>query len=173
MARESATDRRLGREASIAEIRRQRGQTLVEFSLVALLFFTVLFAIVEFAHLFYVRLTVRHAIADAGRFMVTGRTLTDGSGQRMPREEAIQQIFEKWLIGTGTGLQDFVMTCAGVRCNGGGAGETVTLTATFHKPLFVTYFANFFGGSNGCPKGHLCFSMSTTWRNEPFDPIGG
>ncbi|HWP59928.1 MAG TPA: TadE family protein [Candidatus Acidoferrales bacterium] len=152
----------------------QRGQTVVEFSLVALFFFILLFAIIEFAHLFYVRLTVRHAIGDAGRFMVTGRTLTDGSGNPIPREEAIERTFEKWLIGTGAGLQGFVLTCQdGSPCSGGTAEETVTLTATFHKPLFIAYFGNFFGGSNGCPKGHLCFSMSTTWRNEPFEASGG
>jgi hypothetical protein len=146
----------------------QRGQTVVEFTLIALLFFVLFFAIVEFAHLFYVRLALRHALAEAGRFMVTGQTLADSSGESMPRAEAIQSIFEKWLVGTGAGLQEFVMTCGGAPCSGGGPGETVTLTVTFYKPLFVTYFANFLGGSNGCPEGRVCFSMSTTWKNEPY-----
>lgn len=148
---------------------RRRGETIVEFTLIALLFFVLFFAIVEFAHLFYVRLALRHALAEAGRFMVTGQTLTNGSGEPLSREEAIRQIFNKWLIGTGAGLQGpLVMTCGGAPCSGGGPGETVTLTVTFHKPLFVTYFANFFGGNGACPSGHLCFSMSTTWKNEPY-----
>jgi hypothetical protein len=100
--------------------------------------------------------------------MVTGRTLQDPSGNALPREDAIRQVFEKWLIGTGTGLQSFQMTCGGGACTGGNPDEIVTLTATFNKPLFMRYFANMFGGSGGCPVGNVCFTMRTVWKNEPF-----
>jgi hypothetical protein len=155
--------------------RSQRGQAVVEFTLVALLFFTVLFSIVEFAHLFYVKLTLRQALGQAGRFMVTGQCgpdsacpVKDGLGNDVPRDQAIQQIFDKWLIGTGTGLQDFEMSCAGAGCDGGNSEETVVLTATFNKPLFMAYFAKLFPAIGGCPAGNVCFTMSTTWKNEPF-----
>jgi Flp pilus assembly protein TadG len=150
------------------KVRSQRGQAVVEFTLVALLFFTVLFSVVEFAHLFYVKLTLRQALGQAGRFMVTGRTLQDPLGTDIPRDQAIQQIFDKWLIGTGTGLQDFKMTCDGAGCDGGNSEETVVLTATFNKQLFMAYFAKLFPAIGGCPAGNVCFTMSTTWRNEPF-----
>jgi Flp pilus assembly protein TadG len=146
----------------------QRGQAVVEFTLVALLFFTVLFSTVEFAHLYYVKLTLRQALGQAGRFMVTGRTVKDASGADIPRHQAIQQIFDTWLIGTGTGLQGFQMTCGGVVCNGGNSDETVVLTATFNKALFMAYFAKLFPAMGGCPAGNVCFTMRTTWKNEPF-----
>jgi Flp pilus assembly protein TadG len=148
--------------------RSQRGQAVVEFTFMALLFFTVLFSVVEFAHLFYVKLTLRQALGQAGRFMVTGRTVKDASGNDIPRDQAIQQIFDTWLIGTGTGLQSFQMTCGGAACAGGNTDETVVLTATFNKPLFMAYFANLFPAIGGCPAGNVCFTMSTTWKNEPF-----
>jgi hypothetical protein len=92
----------------------------------------------------------------------------DASGNDIPRDQAIQQIFDTWLIGTGTGLQSFQMTCGGAACAGGNTDETVVLTATFNKPLFMAYFANLFPAIGGCPAGNFCFTMSTTWRNEPF-----
>jgi hypothetical protein len=145
----------------------QRGQAVVEFTLVALLFFTVVFSIVEFSHLFYVKSTLRHALGDAGRFMVTGRTVAGPLGTNLPREDAIKKAFEQWLIGTGAGLQSFQMTCSVNPCTGGNPDEVVTLTATFNKPLFIAYFSNLLGGP-GCPVGNVCFTMRTTWKNEPF-----
>jgi hypothetical protein len=87
----------------------------------------------------------------------------------VPREDAIRKVLDSWLIGTGVGLEELVITCgAGTACTGGTADDTVTLTATLNKPLFMAYFANFFGGFDGCPKGNVCFTMRTTWKNEPF-----
>ena len=147
-------------------MKKSRGQSTVEFALVLPIFAMVFFAIVEFGHLFYVNLTLRQAIGQAGRFMVTGRT-TDVS---IPREVAIKNAFDKWLIGTGAGLQSFQMTCNGVPCTGGISDETVVLTATFNKPLFTVLFAQFFPGGGGCPAGNVCFTLSTTWKNEPYSP---
>ena len=149
-------------------MKKSRGQSTVEFALVLPIFAMVFFAIVEFGHLFYVNLTLRQAIGQAGRFMITGRTTKDSGGSDIPREQAIKDAFDKWLIGTGVGLQSFQMTCNGVPCTGGISEETVLLTATFNKPLFTVLFANFFPGGGGCPAGNLCFTLSTTWKNEPF-----
>ena len=46
---------------------------MVEFTFIALLFFTLIFAIVEFSHLFYTRLNLQHALREAGRLMITGQ----------------------------------------------------------------------------------------------------
>ena len=48
---------------SILNLRRNtRGQSVVEFTLAAPLFFAAFYATVEFSHLFYVRVTVQHAL---------------------------------------------------------------------------------------------------------------
>ena len=130
-------------------VKSQRAQSTVEFTFVAFFFFALFFAVIEFSHLFYVRLTLQHALKEAGRFMVTGQ-----GGDVGARKKAIQGIFEKWLIGTGAGLQSFAMDPP----DGGKAGDTVKLTATFIKPWFTGFI----------PAGPITFSLSNTWKNEPF-----
>jgi Flp pilus assembly protein TadG len=147
--------------------RSNRGQALVEFTLAALLFFTLFFAIIEFSHLFYVRSTLIHALREAGRYMVTGRGIA--AEDPNARLNAIRAVFEKNLIGTGAGLlEPITLTCVGP-CSqlGGGPGQTVTATARFNKPLFIAFFRNFFPAVGGCPEGNACFTLRTTWRNEP------
>jgi hypothetical protein len=93
----------------------------------------------------------------------------DDPKKKLPRKESIEAVFNRLLIGTGAGLQNFSMTCGGADCSGGGpAGITVTLNATFNKALFTPLFAKFFPGGNGCPAGNFCYSLSVTWVNEPF-----
>ncbi|MGH7773903.1 MAG: TadE/TadG family type IV pilus assembly protein [Candidatus Binatia bacterium] len=149
-------------------VKSERGQGVVEFSLAALLFFTVLFAIVEFSHIFYVRLTVTHALREAGRYMITGRT---ESG--MLREDAIIDVFNKLLMGTGAGLQglpacEILVDIPPSSTGCGGPSDTVRVRATFHKPLFSAFFASLFPGGGGCPSGSVCFDLNITWVNEPF-----
>jgi Flp pilus assembly protein TadG len=64
-------------------VRSKRGQSVVEFTLAAPLFFVAFYAIVEFSHLFYVRVAVQHALDEAGRYMSTGQgqSLTDANAR--------------------------------------------------------------------------------------------
>lgn len=144
------------------KVRSQRGQVVVEFTFAVLLFFMVFFAIVEFSHLFYTELTLQHALREAGRYMVTGRAdvpneSTSDPNDTLNRQQSIEAILKKQLIGTGAGLQSIAMTCGGVACSGGNAGQTVKLTVTFTKP----WFTGLFGSSP------ITFTLSTTWKNEP------
>jgi len=52
-----------------------RGTSLVEFALVAPMVFLLLFAVFDFARLFYVEMTLQNAVRVAGRYGVTGTTL--------------------------------------------------------------------------------------------------
>jgi hypothetical protein len=151
-------------------LKKRRGQGTVEFALALPLFVLVFFAIVEFAHLFYVRLTLQQAIRQAGRYMVTGRADVpnpDDPKKKLPRKESIEAVFNSFLIGTGAGLRDFSMTCGGVDCDGGAPGATVTLSATFAKPFFTVLLADLLPDI-GCGTGKICFTFTMTWVNEPF-----
>ena len=53
------------------------GQALVEFALVAMVFLTVVFGIIDFARLFESWVTVQHAARQGARYAVTGRTDCD------------------------------------------------------------------------------------------------
>jgi hypothetical protein len=57
----------------------QRGQALVEFALVSLLFFMLSFGVFDMARLFQSWVTVQHASREAARYAITGRYDCDGS----------------------------------------------------------------------------------------------
>ncbi len=53
--------------------RNEKGSSALEFALVAVLFFAMLFSIVEYALMSYINLTMQHAIREGTRYAVTGR----------------------------------------------------------------------------------------------------
>jgi len=53
--------------------RNEKGSSALEFALVAVLFFTVLFSIFEYAIMSYINLTMQHAVREGTRYAVTGR----------------------------------------------------------------------------------------------------
>jgi Flp pilus assembly protein TadG len=62
---------------------KSRGQTTVEFSLICLPFFIILFAIIDFAQIFFYENAMQNALREATRFATAGRVIqatnTDGS----------------------------------------------------------------------------------------------
>jgi Flp pilus assembly protein TadG len=132
----------------------KRGQSIVEFTLAAPLFFLAFYAIIEFSHVFYVRTTLQHALDEAARYMSTGQ----GQNPADPsaRLTAIQARFCQNLIATG-------VTCPTINAtnNGGGPEEIVTVTATATKQFFTGLFAWL------APDG-MQMTVSTVYQNEPF-----
>lgn len=150
----------------------QTGQAVVEMTLGFLLFLMIFFAIVEFAHLLYTKVTLQHAFRESGRYMVTGRTEKDPLDNDLPRPEVIRNVLCANLIATGLRCPDvgqFTFTCFDdkgleVACAepAGGPEQTVMVSATFAKPAHTPLFTNFF------PQRGVQFQLSTTWKNEPF-----
>ena len=56
----------------------ERGQALVEFALVSIVFFLLVFGIFDFARLFQSWVTVQHAAREGARYAVTGQVVCDG-----------------------------------------------------------------------------------------------
>ena len=156
-----------------ASIFRRDGQAVVEFTFGFLIFFSLFMAIVEFSHLLYSKVTLQHALRTAGRYMVTGKTGTDGSGVAIPRDQMIHDIFCANVIAAGVqcpnlGTSNFQFAClGGGGCSqpGGGSNQTVVVTVSLSKPSLMPYFSRFF------PTGGVPFQLSTTWKNEPFPTI--
>ena len=78
---------------SLKSIQCQRGQAVVELTFAFLIFMTIFYAIIEFSHLLYTKVSLQNALRSAGRYMVTGRTEQDGSGNNIPRDQMIHNIF--------------------------------------------------------------------------------
>jgi len=150
-------------------ITRRNGQAVVELTFGFLIFFSLFMAIVEFSHLLYSKVTLQHALRTAGRYMVTGKTGTDGAGVAIPRDQMIHDVFCANVIAAGVqcpnlGTSNFQFACLGGSCTqpGGGSNQTVVVTVNLSKPSLMPFFSRFF------PSGGVPFQLSTTWKNEPF-----
>jgi hypothetical protein len=66
-----------GSRSTYARDRSQRGTAMVEFALVAGIFFLVVFGIIDFARLFQSWVTVQHAAREGARYALTGRVECD------------------------------------------------------------------------------------------------
>lgn len=158
----------LGRRFVTMRTRRsQGGSSTVEFAIVALLFFTLLFGIIDFGRLFFAQMTIQHALRQAGRFGVTGNKVDpDGAGPQptMPRLDSIKYVAEQAAAGLDlTSIQ--IQSAAGGTNNAGGPGDTMTISLTSSIKLFTPLISNLAGMKNG----YYVFTASTTFKNEPFD----
>lgn len=151
-----------------------KGQTLVEFALVAVLFFTVTFAVVDLAIMLYVNLTMQHAVRTATRYAVTG--------QRIPGNDKRQSLIQK-IKDNSCGLYDknanetkaptiCVLTPSEVTSTSntgtvatgdpGGRDDVIMVSLTYAWPLLTPLLKPFF------PQGRYTFTVRSTMKNEPF-----
>ena len=136
----------------------QRGQSAVEFLMALPLVLLLLAGIFEFGRHFYTRLTLRHAVAEAARFAVTGQTLIDSqTGQPMSRSTSIIQV----IVDRAADLDVDVTGISLNPADGGGPGEIVQIDATYRYHFVLTPIAKFFGD------GVVDFTVSTAVINEP------
>lgn len=126
-----------------------RGQSLVEFAVVAMTFFLMCFALIDFSWLLFSQMNMQDAVHQAGRFASTGQA---GS---------ITQIIQSYAEGTNI---ESVSVTTGANPGVGGPGDTVTIKVYCDVPLLTTALGNIFGTSDN--KFH--FTVSTTYKNEPF-----
>lgn len=147
------------------------GQSIVEFTLAAPLFFAALYAIVEFSHLFYVRVTVQHALDEAGRYSSTGQGQdADNPNARLA---SIKDRFCRNLTATGLPCDRLTFDVSHTTSDGGsvagpgGRDDIVTISTTFTKPLFsgaLKLLDPLFPTS-------VTMRLSTIYKNEPFVEI--
>ena len=115
--------------SSPTRLRQFRGQSLVEFALVAPLFFMLLFGVMEFGRLVFTWHEVENGTREGMRLAVvrgaeSGDPATCGD---------VQDEFEAQTFGLSGPLS---VSCSGV---GGVRGSTVTVSATYsYEPIFGT-----------------------------------
>ncbi|MGB7946508.1 MAG: TadE family protein, partial [Candidatus Binatia bacterium] len=86
---------------SLKSIKCQGGQAVVELTLSFLIFMTIFYAIIEFSHLLYTKVSLQNALRSAGRYMITGRTGQDVNGNNIPRDQMIHDVFCSNLFAVG------------------------------------------------------------------------
>lgn len=158
-------DLRRGDVAKRRKAMSTRGGSILELALIAPMFLLLLFGTIDFAHLFWVELTLQNAIRQAGRYAVTGNHLPDPnhSGQTLSRVASIMQVAQQTALGLDvSNIQ--ISSLVGGSGSAGGPGDTLTISLTTHMPLITPVVGKFF------TNGVYTFTVSVTLRNEPFAP---
>ena len=142
-----------------------RGQTLVEFALVAMTFFLLAFALIDFSWLMFSQMNMQDAVREAGRYAATGNSVSG-----LSRVASITQVLDQ--AANAANVQGCTVTfsnSAGTvgpdgKANAGGPGANVTITAVCGVPLLTTAIGKIL------PQGDnkLHFTASSTFKNEPF-----
>jgi Flp pilus assembly protein TadG len=152
--------------------RSEEGQSLVEFAFTILMFLLLVFATIDFGHMFFVELEVQDAIQEAARYGTTGNQLTitnaDGTQTILSRVNSIITILQQNSLGVTIPTSNVQITslAAGATTpspGAGGPGDLVTITATVTVPLWTPLVAQIF------PTGYT-FKASVTIENEQFQP---
>jgi hypothetical protein len=142
-----------------------RGTTLVEFAFVLPMFVLLLFAVADFARLFYIEMTLQNAVREAGRYAITGNHVPDPNhhGQNLSRPQSIQNVAQQHAMGLDvSNLQ--IVSVNGGNGSAGGPGDTVTISLTTNLRLLTPVVAQFFN------HGVYTFTVSVSFKNEPFPP---
>jgi hypothetical protein len=141
---------------------RRRGLSLVETALAIPLLLLLVFGTVDIGRVLFGHLTLQHAVREAGRFAVTGRTLAGIHGDH-PRLDSVLKILVE-------DAQPFPLTSADISVssqNGGagsagGPGDVVTIKVVypirFLTPMIGKYFRD----------GEFVVEVASTFRNEFF-----
>ncbi len=130
---------------------------MVEFLFAVPLVLFLFFGILEIGRHYYTRLTLRHAVAEATRFAVTGRSLDDPeTGAPLSRAASIEEVMKGRAVNLGVDVTQITI----VPPDGGGPGQVVQVG--------VRYEYNFLFQ----PMGELLSPLreivvTTAMRNEP------
>ena len=136
---------------------RRRGQTMVEFALVAPLFLLLVFGVIEFGLLLHSYITMQHAVDEAARYAVTGEGY-DAAGPGVREEEIVavaraasdSLMINDGAFGDQAGYYRVSMRSSGSGSgindpnNAGRANEFVRVVIEFNHPAFTWIL----GGAN-------------------------
>lgn len=139
-----------------------RGQALVEFTLVAMIFFLLSFAVIDFSWLLFNQMSMQDAVREAARYASTGAVITHSAGTTLSRVASIDQTLQNAAV-VGTDIQSIVISSlVGGPGSPGGPGDIVTVKAVCDVPLLTFALGTFFTGNQ------FNFTVSATFKNEPF-----
>jgi hypothetical protein len=100
---------------------------MVEFAIVATMFFFLIFALLEFGRLFLVQMSVQEAVQEAARYASTRNHLPDPNnpGQNLSRIQSIVSVAEQSAFGWGANVTNVQISSLegdllglGIKCSG-------------------------------------------------------
>ena len=150
-------------------LRQEEGQSLVEFALAAVLFFTCLFAMMDFAVMFFVQQTMQHAVRSGARLAVidpgsncAAAMIANIDAQSMGfygknANASTTPTVSTQTLGSVTGTSGTAIrdgTC-------GTPQQPITVSLDYSWPLLTPFLRPFFAN------GMYTFTVKTTVVNEP------
>ena len=156
---------------------KEKGAALVEFALAAVFFITVLFAIIEFGYLYWVNLTMQHAVREGARYaVVTGPSSFAAPTKQNPATQAEQRCnaVVKAIKDNSMGLYDKVSptltystvdpstgNIVAINSGCGGASQIIMIKLACTLPLITPIMQPIFGKN-------YKFTVGATMQNEAF-----
>jgi hypothetical protein len=155
------------------------GTTALEFALVASLFLTLVFAIIDFGWYFFVQHTLQYATREGARLGTVGRTLGDSQGNPLSLEQSIEKTIREnasLAIDPDDPNRELVIRIFPVSPPGysdppdwqslpidaGGPGDTVRIRTRYNHRFLTPLIGAFF------EDGGIPIQAQTTYRNELF-----
>jgi len=142
----------------------RRGLSIVESAVALSLFLMLLLGFIDMGRAFFAKLTMQHAVREAGRFGVTG----PAQGQTPSQHHAaiVQKVVDA-AAPLSVPLGSILVSGNGSPGNSGGPGDTLKIEVTYDVPLLTFYVGQWF------PNGVYTVKTSVTFKNEPFPQPAG
>ena len=150
-----------------------KGAATVEFALTLMLLLLLLMAIVDFSLLFFVNLTMQHAVREGARYALTGQSDLDPNPQATAQDRCDAAVVR--IKAASMGFFDragAVVVFKTVNNDGSitpvpanscaAASQIIVITLNCELPLINPLIQSFF------PGGKYKFSASSTMKNEAF-----
>jgi Flp pilus assembly protein TadG len=152
---------------------REGGVAIVEFALASILFFTILFAIIDFSYLLFANLTMQHAVREGARYAVTGQSALDPQPQGTAQDRcdaAVQRIrnqsmgfFDRMaptVVFKTVNADGSISVTPGNSC--ANANQIIVISVQCNLPLLTSFLQPFFAN------GKYSFTAGATMKNEAF-----
>jgi len=142
---------------AVGSLRNRRGQSLVEFTLALPVAVFLILATVEMGQHFYTRITVRHAVQEAGRYASTGQTQIDPStGVPLTRAESIKNVLAAKAVALNIDVNDIALNPS----DGGAPDQVVRVSLVYTYNFGPAVSPLFFPPT-------MDITVSTSVKNEP------
>jgi Flp pilus assembly protein TadG len=163
-------------------VRHDKGATAIEFSLVALPFLALLFAIIETAMVFFAGQVLETAAANASRLILTGQATTQGMSAEKFKNAVCTQLPALFDCAGGvyvdvktytsfadienaSPVKDGKLDTSSMSYKPGGPSEIVVMKLYYEWPIYVSLLNT---GVTNLSGGKRLLVATSAFRNEPF-----
>jgi hypothetical protein len=160
------------RLAGLSRACRQAGAVAVEFAIAAVLFFTVLFSVIDWSYLFFANLSMQHAVREGARYAVTGQSglaPTPGDRCAAARERIRQSSIGMYDKTNATTVFKTISPAGQVVTLGAnncyGAEQLIIIQVNSALRPITPFLLPLFAATNG----EYRFTVATTMKNEAFE----